>query len=73
MPEVLEDGGVYFDPKNPDSIASAIADLIAYPDKRARLAMRAKELSLQYSWARCARETFSFIAQTADRAMKSTN
>jgi glycosyltransferase involved in cell wall biosynthesis len=73
MPEVLEDGGVYFDPKNPDSIASAIADLIAYPDKRARLAMRAKELSLQYSWARCARETFSFIAQTADRAMKSTD
>lgn len=72
MPEVLEDGGVYFDPENPGSIASAIADLIAHPDTRARLAMRAKELSRQYSWARCARETFSFIVQTADRA-KSTN
>lgn len=68
MPEVLEDGGVYFDPESPDSIASAIADLIAHPDERARLASRAKELAQQYSWARCAQETFSFIAKTAERA-----
>lgn len=72
MPEVLEDGGVYFDPESPASIASAIADLIVHPDKRARLAMRARELSRQYSWARCAQETFSFIAKTAERA-NSTN
>lgn len=67
MPEVLEDGGVYFDPEDPESIAVTIADLIADPDKRARLAARAKELSYQYSWACCARKTFSFIAQTAER------
>lgn len=68
MPEILKDGGVYFDPENPDSIASAIADLVTNDDKRARLAMRAKELSYQYSWSRCAQETFSFIARTAERA-----
>ena len=72
MPEVLEDGGLYFDPENPDSIASAIASLIMEPDKRIRLAMRAKELASQYSWSRCAQETFSFIAKTAERG-KSTN
>jgi N-acetyl sugar amidotransferase len=67
MPEVLEDGGVYFDPENPDSIAAAIEDLISDPTKRVQFASRAKQLSLQYSWARCARETFSFLAQTGDQ------
>lgn len=72
MPEVLEDGGVYFDPEEPDSIAAAIEDLIIDHDKRTRLAARAKELSRQYSWTRCARETFSFIAQIAERVRQAT-
>ncbi|MDC0309229.1 glycosyltransferase family 4 protein [bacterium] len=72
MPEVLEDGGVYFDPEDPDSIAAAIEDLITDSSKRTRLAVRAKELSHQYSWKRCARETFSFIAQIGER-VKQTN
>jgi glycosyltransferase involved in cell wall biosynthesis len=63
MPEVLEDGGVYFDPEDPASIAAAIEDLINHPEKRSRLAARAMELSRKYSWSRCARETFSFIAE----------
>lgn len=67
MPEVLEDGGVYFDPENPDSIAATIEDLITDHSKRARLAVRAKELSRHYSWSRCAHETFSFVAKTAAR------
>lgn len=67
MPEVLDDGGVYFDPEDPDSIAAAIEDLIVDHRKRTRLAARAKQLSLQYSWARSARETFSFITQVAQR------
>lgn len=67
MPEVLEDGGVYFNPEDPDSIAAAIEDLIIDQRKRTRLAARAKELSRQYSWPRCARETFSFVTQVAER------
>ncbi len=67
MPEVLEDGGAYFDREDPDSIAAAIEDLINDPGKRTRLAARAKELSRQYSWSRCAHETFSFIAKIAKR------
>ena len=70
MPEVLEDGGVYFDSEDPDSIAAAIEDLITDPRKRTRLAARAKELSHQYSCPRCARETFSFIAQIAIRSQE---
>lgn len=67
MPEVLQDGGVYFDPENPDSIAAAIIDLITNHDNRSRLASRAKQLAGQYSWMRCAHETLAFTAQTAGR------
>jgi glycosyltransferase involved in cell wall biosynthesis len=68
MPEVLEDGGVYFDPEQPASIAAAIADLVVDPVRRARLATRAEEISRKFSWERCARETLSFVVETARRA-----
>lgn len=61
MPEVLEDGGVYFDPENPDSISIAIEKIITDKELRISIAMRAKELSEQYSWARCASETWDFL------------
>ena len=64
MPEVLEDAGEYFDPEDPDSIAAAVEALLVDPEKRQRLAARAKALSDLYSWARCAAETWSFIVKT---------
>lgn len=64
MPEILSDGGVYFDPENPDSIAAAVEQLITGPALRERIAQRAKQLSEQYSWARCAEETWRFITET---------
>lgn len=64
MPEILEDGGVYFDPELPDSIAAAVEQLITDPALRERVAQRAKQLSEQYSWSRCAEETWKFIAET---------
>ena len=64
MPEVLEDGGVYFDPESPESIARAIENIITDAEQRTRIARRAKELAGQYSWKRCAEETFAFITET---------
>ncbi len=64
MPEVLADGGVYFDPEDADSIAEAIEQIIQLPTMRLTIAQRAKALSQQYSWKRCADETFAFVAQT---------
>ena len=64
MPEVLEDGGEYFDPEAPESIADAIRTLIADENLRRKLAARAKALASRYSWHRCAEETWSFIAET---------
>ena len=62
MPEMLDDGGVYFDPENCDSIASAIEELALDPELRARNSARARELSSPYSWSNCADRTFSFLA-----------
>jgi glycosyltransferase involved in cell wall biosynthesis len=64
MPEVLADGGVYFNPEDADSIAAAIEQIIQSPALRLAIAQRAKSLSEQYNWKRCADETFAFITET---------
>ncbi len=61
MPEVLEDGGTYFDPDDPQSIAVAISKIISNDEFRNNIARRAQQLSSQYSWKRCANETWKFI------------
>ena len=67
MPEVLGDAGVYFDPESPDEIAKAIETLIRSPQMRARNAALGYERAQQYSWKRCASETFAFLAECARR------
>lgn len=65
MPEVLGDAGWYFDPYSETSIADAIVAAIDDPESRQQRAMRAFEAAKQYSWARCASDTFDFIARVA--------
>jgi glycosyltransferase involved in cell wall biosynthesis len=65
MPEVLGGNGVYFDPEDVAGIAQALLELIRSPCLRARLARGSYEVALQYSWGRCATETFAFLAQAA--------
>jgi glycosyltransferase involved in cell wall biosynthesis len=67
MPEVLGDAGIYFDPESPDEIAKAIATLIRSPQMRARNAAMGFERAQQYSWKRCAGETFAFLAECVRR------
>ena len=64
MPEVLKDGGIYFDPEDDISIAAAIEEIIRNPAARQLIAKRAKNLANQYSWTRCADETWNFIVNT---------
>ena len=67
MPEILEDGGVYFHPEDIDSIVIAIEQLILNPELRRKNEVKAKELSDQYSWSRCSNETFSFLSEVANK------
>jgi glycosyltransferase involved in cell wall biosynthesis len=62
MPEVLGDAGIYFDPENPASIADAVRTLAAAPDLRAEKAAASSAAASQFSWSRCASETFDFLA-----------
>jgi glycosyltransferase involved in cell wall biosynthesis len=66
MPEVLRDGGTYFDPEDPASIAAAIETLLLDRHLRDRLVIRATELSTEYSWERCAGETWAFLKETLE-------
>ncbi|MBU4259817.1 MAG: glycosyltransferase family 4 protein [Proteobacteria bacterium] len=62
MPEVLGDAGVYFDPESPGDIASAMLKMMCDRELREELAERAYNRALEFTWQRCARETFAFLA-----------
>ena len=66
MPEILGEGGVYFDPENPEEIAEAIRRLVEDPELRERCADSAFERAKQFSWERCANETLVFIRDVVE-------
>jgi glycosyltransferase involved in cell wall biosynthesis len=61
MPEVLGQAGVFFNPEQPEDIARALRELIESPQTRTELARASYERIQQYSWLRCADETFRFL------------
>jgi glycosyltransferase involved in cell wall biosynthesis len=63
MPEVLGDAGEYCDPERPGDIARALRRLVESPGLRAEKAERAYARARQFSWTRCADETFGFLAR----------
>lgn len=65
MPEVLKDAGVYFDPESVDSIKSAVKEIITNESLRENIARKSKELSKNYSWKRCSKETFDYLIEIA--------
>ncbi|HEX7153270.1 MAG TPA: glycosyltransferase family 1 protein [Thermoanaerobaculia bacterium] len=67
MPRFLRDGGIYFDPEKKDDVKRALRELVTDAERRGQLAQRAYELSLQYTWKRCADETFAFLAEVANK------
>lgn len=64
MPEILLDGGIYFDPTNPDSISEAIHSLIIHDEKRLCYSMTSNLYSKSYTWSSCSNKTFKFIIDT---------
>jgi glycosyltransferase involved in cell wall biosynthesis len=65
MPEVLRDAGIYFNPERPVSIAQAVRHLVMAPKLRTEKAAAASAIAAHFSWSRCARETFEFLAAVA--------
>lgn len=61
LSEILKDAGVYFNPKDPNSIFSSLNELIDNVKLREILGERAYNYSMEYTWERCATETFHYI------------
>jgi len=70
MPEVLRDGGVYFNPEKPSSIVSAVRVLLDNSELWTQWAQRSMKISGEYSWKRCADETFAFLAEIYKEDMR---
>jgi glycosyltransferase involved in cell wall biosynthesis len=71
MPQMLKDGGVYFDPVAPASLASALGVLLADGDLRVRCGQRAQAYARQNQWQASADRLFDFlrtIVESDDRA-----
>jgi glycosyltransferase involved in cell wall biosynthesis len=67
MPEVLGAGGLYFDPEQAEQITRALRQLIESPQLRADLSQVSYRQAQQYSWRRCADETFDFLVSIAQK------
>ena len=65
--EILGDGAIYFDPKDPMAIFSALKTLLDNHELRNALAVANFEKARQYSWRKCADATFEFIYQVYTR------
>jgi len=66
MPEILKDAGVYFNPLDANDVAQALLKLISSTNLRKKLASTGFKYAEQYSWERCANETFNFLADVAN-------
>lgn len=65
MPELLAEAGVYFDPERREEIAAAVSSLMLSAELRGANARAALARAQQYSWKRCADDTFAFLAEIA--------
>ena len=63
MPEVLGETGIYFDPEQPADIAQTLEMLINLPALRAQKAEAAYARVQNYTWERCAQNTFVVLKQ----------
>jgi glycosyltransferase involved in cell wall biosynthesis len=57
MPEVAEGAGLLFDPRNPTSIARAIADILLDTELRERIESRGLQRAAHFNWRKSARAT----------------
>ena len=70
MPEVLGQAGVFFNPEQPEDIVRALRELIESPQTRTELARASYERVQEYSWLRCADETFRFLVGVIQQRKK---
>lgn len=63
LPETLNDGGIYFDPLDVNSISNSIIYGLSNWQSLCAAGQRANELSRKYTWSNTAKLTFEFLDQ----------
>jgi len=63
MPEILKDGGIYFDPLVITDIVANLREFLENHEKRQLLANKSFDYSRKFSWKKCSEETFSFLSK----------
>ena len=66
MMEILQDGGIYFDPIDPCSIANSIEQFLISPKLREESIKKSQQRAQIFSWSDSARQTFEFIVSVAN-------
>ncbi len=59
IPEVCQDAPFYFDPEDQDSLGRELVRAVNDEDGRKRVIERGREVSAQYRWEKCGRETLA--------------
>jgi glycosyltransferase involved in cell wall biosynthesis len=65
MQEVLNDAGLYFNPRNLSEIKKTMVALFENHQLRTTLAQQSYQKTNEYSWENCAKDTFQFLVKTA--------
>lgn len=63
LPETVGPDAIYFDPENVKSIEDAILKIVNNDDLRDNLSVKSQSRALEFSWEKCARDTFDFIGK----------
>lgn len=66
LPEVLGDAAVWVDPRDPESIADGLLEVLEDESLRAVLRRRGPERAQQFTWSACAAATWSVYRQVLD-------
>lgn len=70
MPEFLKEFGIYFDPENVESLQNSIELAIKEPTLRNQISMNSYKASLNFTWEKCANQTFGYLAELGDFSHK---
>jgi hypothetical protein len=70
IPEVVGEAAMMFDPRNPDSIADAVEQILRDPELRKQLVLKGRRQATLFSWENAAKHTLE-ILEGAHRAGKS--
>jgi glycosyltransferase involved in cell wall biosynthesis len=61
LPELLLNGGLYFNPNSILEISTNLEKIILNKNLRIELSNNSKNISKNYTWEKCSKETFEFL------------